>query len=93
MHSRTNKARPSEHVFCSPRAHSYCNNSISPLPRIAFPVSTTMYLLPITHALLYPQVCSALAPEASPLLFPWSFSIHSYYVIGLCWSCGQVKKQ
>lgn len=90
MRSRTNKAWLSEHVFCSPCAGSHCNNIISPLSQSTFPVSTA---IPITHALLYSQLCSALAPAASPLLFTWSFSIRSYHVTGLCCSCGQVKKQ
>lgn len=51
-----------------------------------------MYLIPVAYALLYPEVCSALGPAASLLLFPPSTSMHSYHIIDLCCSCEQVKK-
>lgn len=91
--SRTNKAWPSEHVFCSPCAHSHCSNIISSLSHISFPFSTKMYLVPIACALLYPQVCSALAPAASPPAFPLVLQYPRFSPYDLCRSCGWVKKQ
>ena len=79
LRSRTNKAWPSELVFCSPCACSHCNNAISLPCQITFPVCTTVYL--IARALPYAQVCSALAPAASPLLFPWSFTVTAYHPV------------